>query len=110
MKRILIFLIILLFGVKSYAQSDAQWYGYPKQRQVSSFVGGIVGGVSYAVVRTSIPNEPKWKPILISTAFTTGASILMYSVYNISPVDRRQNFTASMLSGISITVIFSLGI
>lgn len=110
MKKLLLCVIIIFLGIKSHAQTNKNWYGYPDQRQTSALAGGVVGSISYSVSRSIIPNEPKWKSMLVSTAFTTGTSVLMYSVYNISPVDRRQNFTASMLSGISITLIFSLGI
>jgi len=55
-------------------------------------------------------NEPKWKSMLISTGGVILTSSIMALMPNQTPVERRQNFTASMVSGISVTLIFSLGI
>jgi len=110
MKRLLL-VILVLTALTAHAQTTNQgWYGYPEQRKVSAVVGGLTGAISYSLVRAAAPDDSKWKSVLISSIFTTAVSGVMYSVYNISPVDRRQNFTASMASGIGITLIFSLGI
>jgi len=70
----------------------------------------MTGMISYSIVRAASPNDPKWKSILYSSIFTVATSAAAYTLYNNSPVDRRQNFTASLASGIGVTLIFSLGI
>ena len=110
-KKLLLILLATSVLTAQAQNKDNHWYGYPPQRQVSAVIGGIVGGITYGIVRSSAQqNDPKWKSILISSGFTVLASSAVYTVYNISPVDRRQNFTASLLSGVSVTLVFSLGI
>jgi len=109
MKRLL-FTILAVTSLTLQAQTKDHWYGYPPQRQVSSVVGGMTGMISYSIIRGASPNDPKWKSILYSSIFTAATSAAVYTLYNISPVDKRQNFTASLASGIGVTLIFSLGI
>jgi len=109
MKKVL-FAILATVTLTVQAQTKDHWYGYPPQRQVSSVVGGMTGMISYSIIRGASPNDPKWKSILYSSIFTAATSAAVYTLYNISPVDKRQNFTASLASGIGVTLIFSLGI
>lgn len=109
MKKVL-FAILATVTLAAQAQTKDHWYGYPPQRQVSSVIGGMTGMISYSIVRAASPNDPKWKSILYSSIFTVATSAAAYTLYNNSPVDRRQNFTASLASGIGVTLIFSLGI
>jgi len=111
MKRLLL-IVLATIALTAHAQTTSRpgWYGYPEQRKVSAVVGGLTGALSYSIIRSAAPHDPKWKSILVSTIFTTAVSGVMYTVYNISPVDSRQNFTASLGSGLAVTFIFSLGI
>ena len=109
MKKLLLLVLTTLALTAQAQTSKDHWHGYPPQRQVSAVVGGLVGSTSYAIIRASSPNDPKWKSILYSSIFTTVTSAAIYTMYNISSVDKRQNFTASMASGIGVTLVFSLG-
>ena len=109
MKKVL-FAILATVTLTVQAQTKDHWYGYPPQRQVSSVIGGMTGMISYSIIRGASSNDPKWKSILYSSIFTAATSAAVYTLYNISPVDKRQNFTASLASGIGVTLIFSLGI
>ena len=109
MKKVL-FAILATVTLAAQAQTKDHWYGYPPQRQVSSVIGGMTGMISYSIIRGASPNDPKWKSILYSSIFTVATSEVAYTLYNNSPVDKRQNFTASLASGIGITLVFSLGI
>jgi len=109
MKKVL-FAILATVTLAAQAQTKDHWYGYLPQRQVSSVIGGMTGMISYSIIRGASPNDPKWKSILYSSIFTVATSAVAYTLYNNSPVDKRQNFTASLASGIGITLVFSLGI
>ena len=109
MKKLLV-IILAAASLTLQGQTKDHWHGYPPQRQVSSVIGGMTGMISYSIVRAASPNDPKWKSILYSSIFTVATSAAAYTLYNNSPVDRRQNFTASLASGIGITLVFSLGI
>jgi len=109
MKKIL-FILVMLAVSNSKAQTDTHWYGYPPDRQVSTLVGGLTGAIFYSVARSNMENEPKWKSVLISAGGTLFTSSVMALMPGQTAVERRQNFTAGMSSGIGITLVFSLGI
>jgi hypothetical protein len=101
-----------MLALTAQAQTNNQptWYGYPQDRQVSALVGGLTGALSYSIIRSTIPDEPKIKSIGIASGIVLGTSLVVYAINGNTAVERRQNFTASILSGLSITLIFSLGI
>ena len=109
MKKILAIMLSIV-ALTAQAQSTTDhWYGYPHDRQVSAITGGITGAFFYSVARANMQNEPKWKSMLVST----GATLLTSAIITAMPqthTERRQNFTTCMASGISITLVFSLGI
>lgn len=109
MKKLLFILVLLAFS-NAKAQTSSGWYGYPHERQVSALVGGLTGSLFYSVARSNMENEPKWKSMLLATGGTLFTSSAVALMKNQTTVERRQNFTASFLSGVSITLIFSLGI
>lgn len=110
MKRLLLILLSAVI-LTAQAQTKDHWYGYPPERQTSAAVGTAVGAISYSIIRANMEHEPKWKPLLISAGFTTLASAAIYSIAgDFRQVERRQNATATLASGIGISLVFSLGI
>ena len=109
-KVIYTLLLFILSNTVKGQTTDDHWYGYPPDRQVSAVTGGLTGMMFYSVARSNMENEPKWKSMLVSTGGAILTSSIMALMPNQTPVERRQNFTASMVSGISVTLIFSLGI
>jgi hypothetical protein len=110
MKKVL-FMLMVTAGLTAQAQTQDHWYGYPPQRQTSAAVGVAVGAISYSIIRANMEHEPKWKPLLISAGFTALASAAVYSIAgDFRQVERRQNATATLASGIGISLVFSLGI
>jgi len=108
-KPILIMLSVIALSAQAQS-SDNHWYGYPHDRQVSAMLGGVTGSLFYSVARSNMENEPKWKSMLVSAGGTLITSAILTVMPNRTVVEKRQNFTASMASGLSITLIFSLGI
>jgi len=90
--------------------SKDHWYGYPPDRQASALAGGLTGAIFYSVARSNMENEPKWKSMVISTGATLLTSFIVATMPGQTFYGQRQNFTASLASGVSITLIFSLGI
>lgn len=109
MKKLLFILLSLVSLTLQAQTSKSHWYGYPHDRQAAALLGGLTGAIFYPVARANMPNKPKWKSMLISTGGTLFTSSVLALMPNQTPVERRQNFTASMASGVSITLIFSLG-
>lgn len=110
MKKLLVGLLLMMTAGLQ-AQTQDHWYGYPPERQTSAVVGIAVGAISYSIIRANMEHEPKWKPLLISAGFTALASAAVYSVAgDFRQVERRQNATAALASGIGISLVFSLGI
>jgi hypothetical protein len=110
MKKMLFILLSLVSLTLQGQTNKPHWYGYPHDRQVSALLGGLTGVMFYSVARANMPNDTKFKSILVSTGGTLFTSSVMALMPNQTPIERRQNFTASFLSGVSITLIFSLGI
>lgn len=108
MKRLLL-LILSTVALTAQAQTD-HWYGYPPDRQVAAGVGFTTGALFYTTARTAQPDQPKWKAMVISTGATTLMAATIAAMPNQSTTERRQNFTTTFLSGLSVTLIFSLGI
>ena len=109
MKKLLVILLAAVSLTLQGQTSKDHWYGYPHDRQVSAVAGGITSALFYSVARANMPNEPKWKSMLIST----GATLVTSAIITAMPqthTERRQNFTAGMVSGITVTLVFSLGI
>lgn len=109
MKKLLFILLSLVSLTLQAQTSKSHWYGYPHDRQAAALIGGLTGAIFYPVARASMPNKSKWKSILASTGGILFTSSVLALMPNQTPVERRQNFTASMASGVSITLIFSLG-
>lgn len=110
MKKLLLTLLMSVGMLTAQAQTTS-WYGYPAERQASALAGGVTAALSYSIARSVMENEPKWHSAGVSIAATTLTSIIAYAVKGeYSMIERRQNFTACFLSGVTVTLIFSLGI
>jgi len=111
MKKLLVILLAAASLTLQGQTSKDHWYGFPPERQVSAIAGGLTGAIFYSVARSNMENEPKWKSMLVSTGATAVTSLIIYGmVGDYTMVERRQNFTAGMVSGITVTLVFSLGI
>ena len=110
MKRLLL-LVLLTVTLTAQAQTEQpHWYGYPKDRQVAAFTGALTSGIFYPVARAAQPEEPKWKAMVISLGAATATAAVIAAMPNQSAIERRQNFIATIASGLTITLTFSLGI
>jgi hypothetical protein len=110
MKRLLL-IMLAVTTLTARAQSDKPtWYGYPQDRQVASAAGFLSSGIFYPVIRTANPEAPKWHAMVISTGVATVVGATIAAMPNQSATQRRQNFTATLVSGLTVTLTFSLGI
>ena len=111
MKRLLL-IVLATTALTAHAQTTERphWYGYPQDRQASALIGGLTGAIFYSTARAVAPDQPKVNAMAISAGTTLVTSLAMYAMNGTTPVERRQNFTASLLSGLTITLVFSLGI
>ena len=111
MKRLLL-IALATIALTAQAQTTERphWYGYPQDRQVSALAGGLTAAIFYSTARAARPEEPKIKAMAVSMGTTLATSLAMYAMNGSTAVERRQNFTASLVSGITITLTFSLGI
>ena len=110
MKKLLVIILAAASLTLQGQTSKDHWYGYPPDRQASALVGGLTGAMFYSAARSNMSDRPKWQPMLISTGATLLTSLIVSAMPGQTGVERRQNFTAGMASGVTVTLVFSLGI